>query len=150
MSHPNTQLSSYTLTSQSMLPLAAKTGMHAELFNGVEAKLSVWAETNLGLILKDENSVLPLWLNFIHSLPSDCSLFLSRIVPSHLKHWNSRIVWYHQSNTTVLYSINFKVNSFAASAAFTEVQKNLHDLRIPEVAHAFEDRKQCGKNECIH
>lgn len=60
MSHPNTQLSNYTLTSISMLPFAAKTGVHAELFNGVEAKLSVCAKTNLGLILKDENFVLSL------------------------------------------------------------------------------------------
>lgn len=47
-----------------MLPLAAKTGGHAEIFNGVKVKLSVRTETNLGLILKDENSVLPSMIKF--------------------------------------------------------------------------------------
>lgn len=42
-----------------MLLLMAKTGVHAEIVNSVEAKLSVHAETNLGLILKDEKSFLP-------------------------------------------------------------------------------------------
>lgn len=70
MSHPNMQWSNYKLTAISMLLLMAKTGVHAEIVNSVEAKLSVHAETNLGLILKDEKSFLPPWLNFITFLAS--------------------------------------------------------------------------------
>ena len=91
MSHSDTQLSNRTLTSKSVVPLAANTWLHAEIFNSVEAKLSLCAEMNLGLILQEENSVQPLQLNFVHFLPPVCFLFLIRRVPSRLKLWNPRI-----------------------------------------------------------